>query len=204
MRPFRASILRRPPGILRRRVEPPPTEQPLPPDGASPATTTAQDPTRLPATTHGAASSAGTTEGRPGLDEGAGTSMGPPAINQPPVATMGRPRILEDQSRNRVRCIVGGCNSAGGTQIFCNESSDLWLRGSRFLTANDGVRHHKLPLKDNRGNPDPRRPLWLKACRLPLDYVEPNKRAYICGKHFRVKTWALLVVGGDGVHACMK
>ena len=111
MRPFRASILRRPPGILRRRQEPPTPEQPTPPqdDGASSASATQGQ------------GEAGTSTSTPPAGQ-AGTSEMPPPEVPPQPPRRGHPGVQDDKRRNRIKCAVKGCDSTGMIKIQLSQS----------------------------------------------------------------------------------
>ena len=90
-----------------------------------------------------------------GPNEGPGAAAGAAADAGGPVAGPG------DVQRLRYDCAVKGC-----------------------LPSVFGVHsYHRLPNKDKRGRPDPRRELWIRACR--LTDADHRSRIVICSKHFK-------------------
>ena len=91
--------------------------------------------------------------------------------------------------------VPAGADPEGqGSIAFCLGSSAGPVRRLRYdcavkecLPSVFGVHSfHRLPNKDSRGRPDPRRELWIQACELPD--ADLRKRLVICSKHFQART----------------
>ena len=105
--PFRAHIAGRPPNLPRRGLRVLLPEQPPAPTSSQDDGTTAagQDQVEQPLGQHGAGTSSSTTQG--------GASAMPPPEKPPRQARRGHPGVAEEKRRNKDKCSVKGCDSAG-------------------------------------------------------------------------------------------
>ena len=60
---------------------------------------------------------------------------------------------------------------------------DCAVPGCPPAKHSDNVRFHRLPSFDSKGRPDPRRQLWIKACK--IKNVNKRGKLAICSRHFR-------------------